>query len=312
MLFFVTPVYRENLMNGILQWGVDVVLWFQQFRPTLDIPFIAFTYTGEEMFFLLFLPLITWCINKDAGIRLMILFLLNTYFNSIAKSVADQPRPFQINSRVKAVVHAGGGGFPSGHTQNALVVWSYLAYAFKKRWLWAPAVIMMIFVPMSRIYLGVHFPTDLLGGYILGLIILILYIKLEIPARDWLKEKSIGIQLSFSILIPLLLVLVMPKMDSHGIATCGTLLGGCAGLTLEQKWIRCEVPNGFFKKIISYLIGIVVLFIFYVGLKKAFNELEPEPVFRFVRYSVLGFHFLFIAPWLFVRFKLSGADNADN
>jgi len=303
---------RENLMDGILQWGVDLVLWFQQFSPALDIPFIAFTYTGEEMFFLLFLPLITWCINKDDGIRLMILFLLSTYFNSIAKSVADQPRPFQINSNVKAVVHAEGGGFPSGHTQNALVVWSYLAYAFKKRWLWATAVIMMIFVPMSRIYLGVHFPTDLLGGYILGLVILILYIKLETPVRDWLKVRNTGIQLSFSILIPLLLVLVMPKIDSQGIAACGTLLGGCAGLTLEQKWIRSEVPKGLVKKIVSYLIGIVFLFIFYIGLKKALNGLEPEPVFRFVRYAVLGFHFLFIAPWLFVVFKLSGADNADN
>lgn len=297
-------------MYGILDWGVDVVLWFQQFRPSLDIPFIALTYTGEELFFLLFLPLITWCVNKDAGIRLMILFLLNTYFNNIAKLIADQPRPFQIDSRVKAVVNAGDGGFPSGHTQNALVVWSYLAYVFKKRWLWVLAVIMMIFVPMSRLYLGVHFPTDLFGGYILGLVVLMLYIKLETPLRIWLKTRNIGTQLSFSILIPLLLVFVMPKTDSLGIATCGTLFGGCIGLTLEQKWIRGVVPVRLFKKIVCYLAGIVILFIFYFGLKKVFNGLEPEPVFRFIRYAVLGFHFLFIAPWLFVRLGLSGSDNA--
>jgi len=92
--------------------------------------------------------------------------------------IVDQPRPFQYDSRVKALVHAGGGGLPSGHTQSAVAVWGYLASQVRSRKLWILAGFLMIGIPVSRLYLGVHFPTDLLGGYILGALLLILFLKL--------------------------------------------------------------------------------------------------------------------------------------
>ena len=198
-------------MEKLLEWGVNVVLWFQQFSPGFDLPFKLFSFTGDEMFYLLFLPVIFWCINRHFGIRIMILFLLSNYINSFAKLVADQPRPFNVDTRIKAIVHATGGGLPSGHTQNALIFWGYLASCFKRKWLWILAVIMIIFVPMSRVYLGVHFPTDLIGGYVLGILVLLLFIKLEQPVIDWLKQKSMGLHLVLSLLIPILLALMMPS-----------------------------------------------------------------------------------------------------
>ena len=164
-------------MENLLDWGIKVVLWFQQFSPTMDMPFKVLTFMGDEMFFLLFLPFIYWCVDRRTGARLIILFLFSVYVNAFVKLVAKQPRPFEYNSQVQKIVEAGGGGFPSGHTQGAVVVWGYLASVFKKTWLWILAGLLMILIPMSRVYLGVHFPTDLLGGYIIGAIILILYIK---------------------------------------------------------------------------------------------------------------------------------------
>lgn len=292
-------------MESLLEWGVDIVLWFQQFSPALDLPFKVFTFTGDEMFYLLFLPVIVWCVSPRFGVRLMILFLLNTYVNSVMKLIVDQPRPFNIDTRVKKIVAAAGGGLPSGHTQSALVFWTYLAVCFKRKWLWILAGVMIIFVPMSRIYLGVHFPTDLLGGYILGIIVLLLFMKLEQPVIDWLKQKSIGLQLALSSLIPILLALMMPSADPTGITVCATLMGGCVGLSLERRWVGFEIPDTLWKKLACYLIGIIILFVFYIGLKKAFAGLEPEPVFRFIRYAIVGLHFVFFGPWIFVKLKIA-------
>lgn len=50
-------------------------------------------------------------------------FLIWGYLNSAAKVLANQPRPFAYDHRVKAIVPAGGGGLPSGHTQSTVVLW---------------------------------------------------------------------------------------------------------------------------------------------------------------------------------------------
>ena len=131
-------------MEDALNWGVGVVLWSQQFSPALDLPFKILTSMGGEVFFMLILPLIYWCVDRRSGIRLTILFLLSSYLNLAAKVLADQPRPFQYDHRVQQLYKAGGGGFPSGHTQNAVVVWGYLALQFRRRRLWIVAGFLMV------------------------------------------------------------------------------------------------------------------------------------------------------------------------
>lgn len=57
-------------MESLLNWGIEVVLWFQQFSPALDLPFKILTSLGDKEFFLLLMPLVYWCINRQAGARL--------------------------------------------------------------------------------------------------------------------------------------------------------------------------------------------------------------------------------------------------
>ena len=115
-------------MQQLMDWGIALILWLQQFHPTLDLPFRALTFVGDELFFLLFLPLIYWCLDRRTGARVTLLFLISAYVNALAKVFASQPRPAQYDARVWAYSDVGGsGGFPSGHTQNTLTVWGYLA-----------------------------------------------------------------------------------------------------------------------------------------------------------------------------------------
>lgn len=90
-----------GVVDGVeaLDWGIEIVLWFQQFSPALDSFFKSLTFLGNQEFFLLFMPLVYWCIDRRTGARLFILLLFSAYLNAVAKVLVDQPRPFDYNPR---------------------------------------------------------------------------------------------------------------------------------------------------------------------------------------------------------------------
>ena len=171
-------------MEPLLNWGVQVILWLQGGSPLLDLPFIAITNLGSEEFLLVVMAFVFWCVDRRAGARLAALILISAWLNAVAKEIALQPRPFEWDQQVRMIFPATGGGLPSGHTQGTVVLWGYLALAFRRRWLSILAAILMLLVPLSRLYLGAHFPTDLLGGYLLGALILLAYLRLEPPSSE--------------------------------------------------------------------------------------------------------------------------------
>ena len=147
-------------MQPLWDWGILIILWLQRFSPGLDGLFKGLSGLGIEDFFMLLLPLVLWCIDRAVGVRLSFLFLFSTYVGAYAKVVFNQPRPFEIDSRVKALEQPTDRGFPSLHTQNAVVVWGYLAYAFKRRWLYWLAAVLIILIPLRGFTWGCIFlPT---------------------------------------------------------------------------------------------------------------------------------------------------------
>jgi len=290
---------------SLLDWGIQVILWIQQFSPTLDLPFKALTFLGDETFYLIFMPLYYWCIDRRAGSRLFFLLLFSAYINAIAKVVADQPRPFTYDQRVQSIVHASGGGLPSGHTQNAVAIWGFLAARSGKAIFWLIAGFLMVGIPLSRVYLGVHFPTDLFGGYLLGGIILILFLMLAPRVENWLIEKGFAWQLLISLFGPLVLVLLNPTGDKYVLSMASVLMGVCTGFVLERRFVRFSCESTWSKRAIAYLLGVTVLFGLWGGLKFAFSGLEPAGLFRFTRYALVGLWGGVGAPWMFVRLRLA-------
>ena len=292
-------------MESLLNWGVDVVLWFQQFSPALDLPFKALTFMGDEAFYLLFVPLVYWCIDRRTGAGLFILLLLSAYLNGVAKEIFDQPRPFNYDPRVKALGHAGGGGLPSGHTQNAVVIWGYLAARSGKTVAWILAGFLMIGIPLSRIYLGVHFPTDLFGGYLLGAPILILFLWMAPRLEKWLVQKEFAWQLAIALVLPLILIFLDPAGNRYVLSMIAALLGVSAGFVLERRIVRFNSQGLWWQRTTRYLLGASILFALWGGLRIAFGTMEPAALLRFIRYTLVGLWGGFGAPWLFVRLKLA-------
>jgi membrane-associated phospholipid phosphatase len=292
-------------MQGILEGSIPIILWLQQFSPALDVPFKAFTFLGEVDFFLLLLPLLYWCLNRRLGARMSILIPLSGYSGAVAKVALNQPRPFEIDQRVRALVQTTDRGFPSLHTQNTVVTWGYLGAAFRRTWLWAVAGLLMVLVPLSRMYLGVHFPTDLLGGYVIGAALLLLFLGLEPAAETWLGERGFAWQLGAALVLPGLLLLFLPGGDETAVTSGAILLGASAGFALERRWVGFETDGTWWERGLRLLLGVAVLFGLRLGLKAAFASMQPEAVFYFVRYSLIGLWYGAGAPWAFVRLGLA-------
>jgi membrane-associated phospholipid phosphatase len=292
-------------MEDTLDWGVTIILWFQQFSPTLDMPFKLFTFMGEKASFMLLVLLLYWCIDRRTGVRLAILFLFSGYVNTVAKVLADQPRPFQYDTQVHKLFEASGGGLPSGHTQNTVVIWGYMASQAQNVWLWIIAILLMLLTPLSRVYLGVHFPTDLIGGYLLGISLLLLYCWLEPHAEAWLEKKGLCVQLAVALAIPALISLLFPSNEENGIIAGATLMGMGAGFVLESRWVGFSSGGIWWKQVVRFLLGTAILFALWSGLKAAFSGLEPEPLFRFVRYVLVGLWGGLGAPAAFVTLQLA-------
>lgn len=294
-------------MESILDWGVGVIVWLQRFSPALDLPFRALTFLGDEGFFVLFLPFLYWSVDRRTGARLMLLFLVSGLASCVAKSLADQPRPFEYSDQVRQLGPASGGGLPSGHTQNAVVVWGYLAWQLRRRWAWVGAALLMLFIPLSRLYLGVHFPTDLLGGYVLGAVIFVLFVWLGPRVEGWLSRKGIVWQLVAAALPCVLLALPLPQRAGGGgeVAAGATLAGMGIGFALERRWVGFESAGTWRSRLLRFALGGAVLFGGWWAKQAVLGGAEPAAPLRFAWYLLLGLAGALAAPWAFVKLRLA-------
>jgi membrane-associated phospholipid phosphatase len=293
-------------MESILHWGVETIVWLQQFSPQLDLPFKALTFLGNEEFFMLILPFVYWSLDRRTGARLAILFLVSAYVNTVAKALVGQPRPFQYDQAVRPLIRAGGGGFPSGHTQSAVVIWGYLAAAFQRPWLWVAAGALILLIPLSRVYLGVHFPTDLLGGYVIGTALVLFYLRFEPVVEAWFLQKGLPLQLFLALALPALLLFLFVAKERYIISSVATLMGVGLGLVLERRWVGFDSEGSPGVRALRFILGAAILFVLYGGLKVLFSGLDPVLFFRFLRYLFIGLWITLGGPWLFMKLRMAG------
>ena len=199
---------------------------------------------------------------------------------------------------------AEGYGLPSGHSQSAVVVWGLIAAEFRKTWLWIVAVALMVLIGFSRIYLGVHFPTDVLGGWAVGTILLAVYIGVGSRFEGWLKQVGLAWRLALAIVIPLVLLLHSSPDTVSGL---GVLMGMGVGAALTGEVAPYSAEGPLKQRILRFLVGIVGVLLIYLGLKTIFPE-AGAPLYlslRFVRYALVGLWAGVGAPWAFLRLGLA-------
>ncbi|WEK21752.1 MAG: phosphatase PAP2 family protein [Candidatus Pedobacter colombiensis] len=112
-------------------------------------------------------------INDDKAMRQNALYVasssaVNVLFTMLLKRIVKRPRPFLANVKIKAVYQPSEYSFPSGHTSTAFTTATALSQAYPKWYVIAPSYLWAGAVGFSRLYLGVHYPTDVVAGAALG------------------------------------------------------------------------------------------------------------------------------------------------
>jgi len=288
----------------MFDFGIAIIRGLQQFSPAMDIFFKALTCLGDEVFFLVSLPCIYWCLCKRTGARLSLLFLISAYINMVAKLMADMPRPFEYSDTVQQIVAASGGGFPSGHTQGAVVFWGYLACRFRNTLFRSIAGFLIVGIPLSRVYLGVHFPIDIAGGYLFGSILLYGFVKSENYLVDFRQKIGFTGMLAAAGCLPAILAIAVCA-DKTAVSAMAALAGMGTGFLMESRYLGFVPPRNWRLKAAAFTLGMIVFALGYVGLKILFAGLEPAALFRYIRYGLVGFWGGLGAPWLFLRLKWS-------
>jgi membrane-associated phospholipid phosphatase len=293
-----------EFLRSLMPWGADVIVWVQQFsNSALDIIFKAATYLGKEQFYILALPVIYWCVDKYLGRFLSVAFLLSEYVNTFLKDAFGLPRPNDYDAQIRAPLPETSPSFPSSHSQGSLVFWGSTASLVRRWWMWVVSVLLILLISLSRIYLGVHFPQDVLGGWIIGLVILALCLWIRHLLRG--TRFPLVVQLAIALAIPLLLFVLHPSEGAAMVTGVG--FGMMPGFVLEARYVRFHAGGVWWKRIVRFVVGLIPLLALYVGLKMVFPEGEA---FRFLRYALVGIWAGLFAPWVFVALKLADKEGA--
>ena len=292
-------------MDTIFQWGLDFITMIQQIDTPLLVSFFrAITSLGDELFYLILFPFLLWCVDFYLGIKVGIIFLLSVYANAGIKEIFQQPRPFEILPEIQKV-YATGYGFPSGHAQSSLVVWGSIAYLKKQIWIRILSILLILLIGFSRIYLGVHFPTDVLGGWLIGGLVLCL----SYFVFSKIKFDSISGNMRFKIICITLFPVILLQFQSSPdiISSVATLTGVGYGLLLFHSSIGGIRLGNWLQRFFSFLLGVTGIGILYLGLKFILPS-EGQPFYqlsRFFRYLLLGMWISFGAPRLFIQSGLA-------
>ena len=152
---------------------MSVLYFLQQLRnPVTDAFFSVITLLGEEALFLFVALMVFWCIDKKSGYYLLTVSFVGLTINQFLKLLFRVPRPWVLDPEFPIVESAReaatGYSFPSGHTQNAINTYGSIARFTKHRAVRIACICIVPLVALSRLYLGVHTPADVLVSLAIG------------------------------------------------------------------------------------------------------------------------------------------------
>jgi membrane-associated phospholipid phosphatase len=210
-------------------------------------------------------PLIYLCISRRIGGLLYLLTALNSCLVWVLKSALHLPRPFWLDPRVRVFDRAAYYGMPSGHVQAATCVWFFLAQAVRSFWAWSAASLLVLIVAFSRVYFGVHFISDVVGGFLVGAALLWVFLWTDGRFRGWLAKLGLGRQFGAAALATAALMAVAflaaslcpsPEIDPAGssfhvdlrrvagfMGPSGRLFGTACALAAANRWARFSVAG---------------------------------------------------------------------
>ncbi len=284
-------------------WQYHLLLWAQSFHtPVLDKVASYLTYLGTEWFYVLVLPILFWSVNRTIGLRVAYVFLSSMYVNTWLKDAVSVARPVGLPGVRSLLVSTGTGySFPSGHAQGSATFWMLASRSIRRRWFWWLSVVLIAGIGASRLYLGLHWPVDILVGWALGLVFGLLGWSV---GKWWTyRQYTFAIRLAFAAVVPFLGILFRSGPASFEYAAI--LLGVGVGAVVEERFMKLQMDRAWWKRVCAAIIGIAGLAALYLLFKWAVflwvtSTTEPSyTVFAASRDLLMGLWATIGAPFLF-------------
>lgn len=282
---------------------MPIIEFLQSLRsPVLDVIFKSFTYLGSQGFYFLLLPVAYWCWRKKTMQELAFLLLISFALNAFFKNAFALPRP----PVAYHLVPAEGYGLPSGHTQGAITLWGFVFLQTSKKWLKSICVILILGIGLSRIYLGVHFPRDVLAGLLIGGVWLAIFYR----GKKFIEEKwNFTLPTTVGLFFVMTLIFVFLTPTKFGGTVGGAAFGMLSGLLIENRFVAFDPDSKIPTQIAKVFLGIFGIVLLYLVLKFVF---PATLVFRVIRYTLIGAWLGLGAPWLFVKLHLAISSKSES
>jgi membrane-associated phospholipid phosphatase len=272
------------------------------------------TYLGEAIVFIAILVILYYVWDKKKAYRTIVALVSSTVVVASAKLAFKLPRP---DDTFGHTIDEKTYGLPSGHTQVSTVFWGTLGSLVAKWGMITISILLPLVVAFSRIYLVVHWFTDVLMGFGLGLIILAIFLVALKPVENYFEDKSTTTKVIWSIVTgivfatPIVLLNVFPSIELETMVnylrfvvvfTTASICYSIEGKTIDFN----SKTDKWWKGIIRVLLAIVVL----AGVYLYGMFFDPVPattlkmVLDLVVYALLGPVLFLLIPWIIKKLNL--------
>ena len=306
----------EFLENDL---GLAIVKFLQQgwWGEVLWYLLYPFHIIGSETGFLVVLPIIYWSINKSAGKQLFILALSATIITGILKGWWHRPRPYHVApGQIDPISTSPEPGLPSGHTIFGTITGLWILNYFRKRKISLYMILFIALMGFSRLVHGVHYPQDVVLGWILGGLFFWIYLKTEPLISNGFKRISFSGRILFALILWItgfiLIVTISQEYETRKalLSPLGALVGGIGGIFYEEHFVKLSSPEKLKQRLLRGVVGILLLLAVYILLDVGYyaifegNDSATALGFYTLRYMLVGLTVTGIAPLLFRRMNV--------
>ena len=305
-----------------MEYQLDILMYLQSIRnELLTSLFTFFTICTEVPVITVLTAMLYWCINKKAGQRILFALCGSLNINIGVKNFVKMARPIGLKGLESLRIEtATGYSFPSGHTQTATTFWIAMMTQFKKAWVYIIGILMILGAGISRLYLAVHWPMDVIVGWFFGIVLSILFVKIF----DYIDDSK-----SYYILIGIMLIFGVCTYFIGGedfYKMFGLYTGFVLGYMVEDTYINFSTESekkrknifaknpskfgGLGNRILRFVVGIISLLAVYLLLSYLEDTLavkleEVTNIFKYLKYTIVVFWGVAGAPAIFKLFKLA-------
>ena len=292
-------------------WEPALMAWLQAHLGPVGIAVASFFSTlGEEMVFILLMGFLYWCYDKEIGKFLGRNICVANVANPLLKNIVLRPRPYMVCPEVQCLkpvdpsadvmdIAAQGYSFPSGHSSGSVTAYGSVGRRFKQPWIRVLSVLIPLFVGISRFCVGVHFPTDVLTGWILGLIVIFV--------TPWFIGRFKNRWIPYVILLVAALPGWFYCRTNDYFTAYGMMVGFFAADLFEEKYVRFQNTRVLWKMALRLLGGVAIYFGLNTLLKLPFSSAFLDSgtfaahLVRALRYAIILFVDVAIYPLAFDR-----------